>query len=62
MMAEYGEPWAVRVGHLPRVEPGECESAPRQYGVTPNWCTPLWTDLLNDWVILGQELTENLPK
>jgi hypothetical protein len=25
-----------KVGHLPRVEPGERESAPRQSGVTPN--------------------------
>jgi hypothetical protein len=37
---------------LPRVESGECESAPRQSGVTPNWCTPLWTDLLNDYRVI----------
>jgi hypothetical protein len=55
-MAEDGEPGAVSMGwkkvgyclgHLPRVEPGELESVQRISGVTPNWCTPLWTALLN---------------
>jgi hypothetical protein len=41
-----------KVSHLPRVELGECESAPRQSGVTPNWCTPLLTDLLNDYQVI----------
>jgi hypothetical protein len=41
-----------KVGHLHRVETGERDSAPRQSGITPNWCTPLWTDLLNDYRVI----------
>jgi hypothetical protein len=53
VMAEDREPWAVsmlkNVGHLPRVDPGDRESAPRQSGVTPNWCNST-LDWFTEWL------------
>jgi hypothetical protein len=56
VLAEDGEPWAVSIGlrSVTYLESNRENANLLQgnHGVTPNWCTPLWTDLLNDYRVI----------